>query len=284
MDESTNSAGESPPGNDTKPDAGESKQPGKNSQLEQIAELLAPPKPDDKKVDGEGGSEKPGESDKGKPKTINDFAEMHGVDVKDLYAMQFNFGDGEGESKTLSELKDIAGNANQFAVDQLRFEEQKTKRETEFVRAQSELQDLVNMLPKKAVTPELLQVIANKRAGIVERENGLTLSAIPEWNDDDRQKKDRNEMREHLSTYGFAPGYLDSVTDHKTLKYIRDNMQRQQRIDRVLEQVKQVNKPGHKPSSKPSPGKKAPARTGGKIRQVEAQTAAVAELLKTGTK
>lgn len=277
MPESTNSASESEQSNN---ESGESQE--NKSQLEQVAELLQEPEPDAKANGaGDGESEKPGESqEKGKPETINEFAEMHGVDVKDLYAMKFNFGEGDGESRTLSELKDIASNANQFEVDRLTFEETKTKRETDFVRANAELQDLVNMLPKNAVTPELLQVIANKRAAAVEREHGLTLTAIPEWNDSDKEATERTSMREHLSAYGFAPGYLDSIADHKTLKYIRDNMQRQQRIERVLAQVKQVNKPGHKPSGKPSPGAKPNARAGGeRTRTVEQQTAAVAELL-----
>ena len=290
MPDSTNSASESEQSNNETD--GESRQAtdgdsrqGQTSQIEEIAALLQPPTKDadaDADADDKGKSEKLGESqEQGIPKTINALAERLGVDVKDLFDIEFALGNqagGDGESRTLGQLKDLAVEHDSLEVDRLRFEETKTKREAEFVRANAELQDLVNMLPKNAVSPELLQVVANKRAAIVEREKGLTLTAIPEWNDSDTETTDRTAMREHLGGYGFSQGYLESVTDHKTLKYIRDNMQRQQRIERVLAQVKQVNKPGHKPSAKATPPAKRPARAG-KQRTVEQQTAEVAKLL-----
>lgn len=277
MPDSENSASES---NASESNDGESRQSAA-TQIEEIAALLAEPEPGAKASDDDGDSEKASESGTEPPKTINEFAERHKVDVKDLYKLQFNFGD-DGESKTLGEMKDIAANAGQLEVDRLTFEETKATKETAFVRANAELQELIGMLPKSAVTPQLLKVIAEKRAGIVEREKGLTLDHIPEWKDSDRETTDRTKMREHLAAYGFGANYLDSVNDHKTLKYIRDNMNRQARIDRVLAQVKQVSKPGHKPSAKP--GKPAaPARAGQKVRTVDSQVSQVAELLRNAS-
>lgn len=282
MQESTNSQSESLPSES--PDGGESRE-ASASQIEEIAALLREPNPAteaEASSEGEANSEKPGESqDGGKPKTINDLAKQLGVDVKELYSLEFKMAE-TGESRTLGQLKDIAAETDSFEVKRLEFEESKTKRETEFVRAQAELSELINMLPKNAVTPQLLEVLGKKRAQVVERESRLTLTAIPEWNDSDTEQTERKSMREHLSAYGFGESYLDSVSDHKTLKYIRDNMQRQQRIERVLSQVKQVTKPGHKPSAKSSTptGRKTPSRRG--PRNQTQQVQAVAKLL-TGT-
>lgn len=281
--------------------SGESRKPAK-SQLEQISDVLrgddtdqgdqesrdggeSRNQDDQDNQGGESDSGKPGESQaKGKPKTVNDLAERLGVTVKDLYDVKFNLGNqagGDGESRTLGELKDLASEYGQFEVDRMQFEESKTKRENEFIKAQSEMSELLSMLPKNAIKPELLQAVADKRAAILSREKGLTLKAIPEWSDEDTETADRTAMQQHLSDYGYSKSYLDSVTDHKTLKYIRDNMQRQKRIERALAQVKQVSKPGHRPSGKPNSRKP----DGGNVRadnprQVRNQVAAISDLLK----
>jgi len=158
MQESPTLPGESQAKSDNQP--GESQQP-KQSQLDQVAALLRGDDPADNAGESQE-SEKPGESQKSAtPKTINELAERLGVDIKDLYAVEFKMGE-TGESRTLGQLKDLAASQDQFAVDQLTFEETKTKREAEFLRAQAELQELIAMLPKNAIKPELLQAIAKK--------------------------------------------------------------------------------------------------------------------------
>lgn len=296
MQESANLAGES----QASEAGGESRKPAKSA-IEQIGELLRGDDPgqgdqgdqgsgesrnqgDQGDQGGESDDGKPGESQaKGKPKTVNELAERLGVTVKDLYEIKFPLGNqagGDGESRTLGELKDMASQHGQFEVDRMQFEESKTKRENEFMRAQAEMSELLSMLPKNAIKPELLQAVANKRTALLKREKARTLEVIPEWSDEETETAERGEMQEHLSAYGYSRSYLDSVTDHRTLKYIRDNMQRQKRIERALAQVKQVSKPGHRPSNKPTPPGRGSNLRSDNPRQVRNQVAAISDLLK----
>lgn len=270
MPDSTNSNSES----QTSDNSGESRKPAQ-SQLEQVAALLR----DDDDQGGESKDGKQGESHKKgePPKTLNDVAERLGLEVKDLFGIEFNLG-GDGESLTLGKLKDLATDHGQFEVDRLQFEETKTAREAEFLKAQTELAEVIALLPKNAIKPELIQMLANRREQTLTREKGMTLKAIPDWKDTAREGTDRTAMQAHLAEYGYAPGYLETITDHRTLKYIRDNMQRQERITRVLAQVKQIKKPAHKPSGAPT-GSPQVGRSRVKVSKVETQAAAVAELL-----
>lgn len=261
------------------------------SELSQIAKLLAgddgdqddqaaeSASQDDQAADVEDSEPKPETAPKGKPKNLNELAETLGVKVADLYALEIP-SSGDGESRTLGELKDAIADRDIFEVDRLAWEETRQAKESEFLRSAQELNDLVAMLPRSAISKELIQAVQDKRAQTLAREERLTLAAIPDWNDQDVEKKDRDAMREHLSAYGFPSNYVDTLVDSRTLKYIRDSMQRQQRIERALDQVRTVRKPGHKPSAPASKPAK-PTRTRGG-RRVNNQVDEVARLLETG--
>lgn len=280
-----------PPETDSKlPPDGEGHQgePSK-SQLDEIADLLAGKSGDGdgdgddgeghQNLDGDGdGDGKPGESQKkGKPKTLKDLAERTGLDVKDLYGIEFELGSGESRTRTIGELKDALTEQDTFEVERLTFAEDKTKTEAGFLKAQSELQSLIELLPKNAIKPELINAIKDQRELVTKRERSQTLTAIPEWSDEDVEKTDRDEMREHLGEYGYAANHLDFVVDHRMLKYIRDNMQRTKRIRAALEKVKRVPTKDQRPSGRTSKKKTAARRS--KPNTQANQVAAVAELL-----
>lgn len=64
-------------------------------------------------------------------------------------------------------------------------------------------------------------------------------------------------MAEHLKQYGYPVNHLERIADHRQLKYIRDNWQREQRIRQALAKVK-AGKPAPTPQSKPA--SKAPSK------------------------
>lgn len=253
--------------------------------LDQVAALLAGEEPEDNLEETSQGSESSPETDaKGKPKTLADLAETLGLEVKDLYeiAVPFDTGNNEAETRTLGEIKDAISDRDSFEVDRLTWEEDRQKAEAKILRSNQELQELVSMLPRSALSQDLLEKVARKRARLMETEEKLTRDAIPTWVDDQVETRDREAMSEHLADYGFPANYLDQVIDHRTLKYIRDNMLRQKRIERALEQVKTVKRPGHSPSKPTEKTQtKRPVSRGPKSR-VRNQVDQVAELLKTG--
>lgn len=250
-------------------------------QIDEVAALLRGDEPEESGESENSEASSETNKSKGKPKNLDGLAETLGVEVADLYKIEIPFADGDNvEMKTLGELKDSVAEQSTFEVDRLAWEEQRTERENQVVKSMQEVAEIVNMLPKSAISEQLLEAVARKRANLVESEGRMTKQVIPEWSSEDVETADRQAMREHMSEYGFAENYLDSVVDHRTLRFIRESMLRQQRIERALAQVKTVRKPGHKPSGKPT-GKPAPAKRGSTSR-ARSQVSQVAELLNTG--
>lgn len=265
-------------------------------QIDQVAALLRGEEPDqddqdkdaraadqdNQETDSDSDASSETDKSKGKPKNLEALAETLGLEAKDLYAMEIPFSVGDDvETKTLGEIKDQLAEVENFEVDRLAWEEQKTQRENDLVKSTQELQEIISLLPKSAISDQLVERVARRRAEIQTTEARLTKQVIPEWSSEDVETKDRTAMREHLSEYGFPENYLDSLIDHRTLRYIRESMLRQQRIERALEQVKTVRKPGHKPSGKPSekPRGKPDGRPASRVRS---QVQQVADLLKAG--
>lgn len=216
------------------------------------------------------------------PDTLDGLAERLGVEVGELYKVKVKLSDGqEAREVTLGELKDAMTESSSFEVDKLTWEEERTKREHELIKTQQTIADIVGMLPKAALTDELKSALARRRASMIEREKELTRSAIPDWADDEVEARDREAMGKHLEEYGFSPGYVDSIHDHKTLRYIRESMRREARINAALEQVRTARKPGHKSSATPTPGQgqRTPPRRRGVTRSRTSQVEQVVELL-----
>lgn len=193
---------------------------------------------------------------KGKPKGLKDLAERLELKPEDLYALEIPTADGK--TKTLGQLKDAAAKEGDLSVRELAFEESRSRQEGELLRAQSELRELVAALPKTAVKPEVLETIRQKHEAVLKRERARTLEVIPEWQDEAKRTEEIAGIVEHLKGYGFPANYLQSVFDHRTLKYIRENWQREQRIRKALEQVEAM-KPKTPAKSKPHGAAPKPA-------------------------
>lgn len=271
------------------PGDGEDQSPkSRTDTVDEIAALLKGDDPnadkDKPKGDDQDGDKAPGEDQKeAKLETFDDVAAKLGVDASDLYKLAITQpGDGE-DRVTIGELADIAKNKGQLELDRLEFDESKSKREADLMRAQQEINEIVSLLPKSAISKDLLTTIGKKMAQQQDRERGLTLSTIPEWKNEQLEADDRKAITEHLSTYGYADNYLEQVHDHRALKYYRDNMQRERNMTRALEAIKRKRAEGHKPGSQQKPGKKPGEQKGRQtVTQTRgAQVEAVAELLRT---
>lgn len=270
--------GERPAGEDSPPSA---------SQLDEVAKLLAgdddageaekptddaDAKPEDDSEDA--GAEKP--DNDGPPKTLDDLAEKLGVKAADLYDIEVGLpGDGD-KTITLGKLKDGFIAADALEVERLTFEETRTEKEAALMRGTQELTEIVAMLPRSALTDDLLQAVANRRAEITRREEKLTLDAIPEWSDEDVETRERQEIGEFMGKYGFPKNYVSQLVDHRTIRLVRDAMLREQRIRKALEQVTTVRKPGHPSKPPPSKPKRQSKR---RTRRVTDEVAQVKELL-----
>jgi hypothetical protein len=193
-----------------------------------------------------------------KPTSLKALAETLEMEDKDLYDIEVPM--ANGESRTLGELKDLVAKQDDLDLRELQFEENRHESESALIKAKQEVQALIADLPENALRPEKLEAFRKKRDLQIAEERRMTLEVIPEWKDENTRLSEIKGIVEHLNGYGFPETYLGAVVDHKTLKYIRENWQREQRIRRALEQVKK-GAPSPTRTSKPA---KAP-RKGGSV-------------------
>jgi hypothetical protein len=205
---------------------------------------------------------------KSKPKDLKTLAETLGVEVKDLYDIAIPSGrDGE-EPTTLGKLKDHFAEREDFTVRSLAFDEEKRRKEADFLRAEQELQVLLSALPKDAIKPETLKAAREKQANHMKAERARALDTIPEWKDEKVREADLTEIVEHLSSYGLSAAYLASVYDHRTMKLLRDFTKQTRRLKAALELASErtPKTQGKSKSGQPS-GKPVPAKPRGRVEQ-----------------
>jgi hypothetical protein len=238
--------------------------PASNDLTKQALDILM-----GKSADASGdGDEEPKKPDgkKGTPKTFTEAAERLGIKPEEFYKLTVAMGGDEEESFTVGALKDAMKERTDFKLEQLRFGEHKAEQEGELMRSRNELSELLSLLPKEAIKPEVINKIREKHETALKLERERTMNVIPEWKDEGKRTADIAGMREHLSKAGFPANYLNNVSDHKTMRYIRENMLREQRIAQALALVKPKQQKGQAPSPRGSSMKSpnAPANQQGR--------------------
>jgi hypothetical protein len=220
--------------------------------IEHLGEMLQETEPQDAGAsdDSEGGSQETTVT------KFNDLAGQLGMELDDLYKLEIAQAE-DGTPVTIENLKDYHAKQADVSMREIEFEERKTQQESELLQAQNELRELMAALPEQAVKPEVLAKVRAKHDAQMLLEQQRTLEVIPEWNDDKTRTAEIAGISEHLQQYGFPVDHLERVADHRQIKYIRDNWQREQRIRKALAAVK-VGKPN--PTSKSKPARKAPLK------------------------
>lgn len=206
------------------------------------------------------------------PMTLEQMADGLSLDVETLYKTAIPLGDDK--SMTLGELKHIAQKDNDITVRELQLEEDHSKRTGELLRAQGELKELIAALPDKALSKEAREKAAAVYDAKVAAERKLTAEAIPEWADETARIEDLSAMVEHLAEYGFPASYLASVVDHRSIRYIRENMRRETRIRAALAKVEEVPPDATGTQSRIAPSKPPAGRPSRSGRVTNAQKAA----------
>lgn len=170
------------------------------------------------------------------------------------------------EALTIGELKDKISDLTDLELRQVQFDERRIKQEGELIKSQTELRGLLEVLPKDAIKPEVLQKLRERQAETTRQQRQLTLEHIPEWRDEKKRTAEIEGIVEMLSDYGFDESFLQSVVDHRAMKFIRDNFLIRSRIRKSLEEVRDPKKLGKQPSGKSNksaskPIDKSPRRT-----------------------
>ena len=174
------------------------------------------------------------------PKTLQELAELTGIKVKDLYAIEIPAAEDGGESQTFGALKDLAAGESDYAGRELALEERRVQFGNDQAKARQELELVLKSLPEGAIKPEVLAVARKEREVMLDREAVRVLDVIPEWSDGEVQRADLAEIGDHMEQYGFDKGHIDQIVDHRMLRYMRDNLRRMKLVEKAMAGVKPV--------------------------------------------
>lgn len=183
--------------------------------------------------------------------SIERLMKRHGLTAEQAYAIKVPMPNGE-EALSIGEIKDRVGELVDFESRVTTFEERRIKSEGMLLQAQSELRDILEMLPKDALKPEVREKLRARQQATTAREKQLTLEHIPEWHDSKRRTADLEGMATMMERdYGFHPEFLATVSDHRAMKFIRDTYLIRSRIQKSLDAVRDpTGKKGQRPSAK----------------------------------
>lgn len=222
------------------------------SDLESLGNALA----EDEQPSGDDQGETSGSDEQSQPTRFNDLAGATDLELDALYKLTVSL-DDDSEPVSIEQLKDSYKERNDFELERIRIEEQQAEDTKKLLRERSELQELLAALPANAVKPETLEKLRGQMEQRQTEERRQTLEVIPDWKDDEKRDRDIQAMTEHLQDYGFPPGQLGQMVDHRWLRYIRESMLRERRIKAALAKVKKASPGKAKSAAEPN---KAPRK------------------------
>lgn len=189
-------------------------------------------------------------------------AEMLANDPKQFYGLEIPGLEGV----TFGDAKDLAQKGTDLDMQKARQESESIDRENGILAKAREAQDMYNLLPAELKTPEVTQRFEQIKLQEIQRENQLTLTAIPEWSDPLKATADREGMAELMQNYGFTGGEVGNLFDHRQLKLVRDYMVLKQMVSGIpSKEVKKPTKQIRSRRQQPKTHKQAGATDAGEI-------------------
>lgn len=219
-----------------------------------LAELFASGEDGSEEFDDEGN---PIAEDPSKPpETLEALSKRLGFKPEQIYNVKIPLADG-AEPLTLGQLKDRVGELVDLETRETQFEQRRMQVEGELLRSQTEIRELIGMIPKEHIKPEIINKIRQRHDANMAFERRMTLEHIPEWRDEKRAGEDLQGMIDFTKRWGFDETFMATVHDHRAVKFIRDMYLRDKRIQAALAKVTTPDSKGQRGSAKT---KKAAAR------------------------
>lgn len=226
-----------------------------------LAELFA--SEDDEEIDNDGN---PVVEDPSKPpETLEALSKRLGFKPEQIYDVKIPLANG-AEPLTLGQLKDRVGELVDLETRETQFEQRRMQVEGELLRSQTEIREIVGMIPKENINPAIVEKIRKRHEAHMAFERRMTLEHIPEWRDEKRAGEDLQGMIDFTKRWGFDETFMATVHDHRAIKFIRDMYLRDKRIQAALAKVTTPESKGQRSSAKT---KKAAARPVQQSRQRE---------------
>lgn len=187
-----------------------------------------------------------------------------GLTPEQAYAIRVPMPDG-AESLTIGELKDKVKDVVNLETRETQFDQRRSRQEGDLLRAQTEMRSLLAMLPKDAISPEMVERVRKQHDAKMGQERRLTLQVIPEWDDESTRETEIQSMSDFLQEHGFDDSFIATIVDHRALRFIRTMWQRDARIKKALANVKDTKRTGaplgQRTSGKPSRAAAKPGNT-----------------------
>jgi hypothetical protein len=183
------------------------------------------------------------------PETLEALSKRLGFKPEQIYNVKIPLADG-AEPLTIGQLKDRIGEVVDLETRETQFEAHRMEREGELLRSQTEIRDILAMIPKEHINPEVVNKIRKRHEANMAFERRMTLQTIPEWRDEKRAGEDLQGMIDFTKRWGFDETFLASVHDHRAVKFIRDMYLRDRRIQAALSKVTTPDSKGQRASAK----------------------------------
>jgi hypothetical protein len=201
--------------------------------------------------DGDGSDDSDGaiEDPSKPPDSLEALSKRLGFKPEQIYDVKIPLKDG-AEPLTIGQLKDRVGELVDLETRELQFDQRRIRSEGEMLRAQAEVREMLAMVPKEHIRPEVVDKIRKRHEANMQRERQATLEHIPAWHDEKTRGEDIQGMIDLLGNYGFDETFITTVSDHRAIKFIRDMYLRDKRIKQALAKVTTPDSKGQRGSAK----------------------------------
>ena len=171
------------------------------------------------------------------------------LDLKTLYKAKVHVDhDGESIAVTVGELKDMYSDLIAVKTKASETETARDEFGREQLLARQEFDAMVAMLPPEARSPEFLAATQQRIQQHNRAETVKLLKIVPEWSDPQQVADDQRLINKHASRYGFSAAEISLISDHRMLKYLRDNARAEMRLANV--ELKQAEPKAMAPTQK----------------------------------
>lgn len=183
------------------------------------------------------------------PDTLDVLSKRLGFKPEQIYNVKIPLADG-AEPLTIGQLKDRVGELVDLETRETQFESRRMQVEGELLRSQTEIRELLGMIPKEHINPAIVEKIRKRHETNMAFERKMTLEHIPEWRDEKRAGEDLQGMIDFTKRWGFDETFIATVHDHRAIKFIRDMYLRDKRIQAALAKVTTPDSKGQRGSAK----------------------------------
>jgi len=174
-----------------------------------------------------------------KPRAIGEFAEELELDPKEIYGLLVPGSDDDGaEPISIGQMKDKLAEVRALQSKADDFEDSRSTAMNEIFVARQQIDNVLQRIKEAIPADKFARIFSEVSENEQQQLNTARRQVrefFPEWNDAAVMARDREELTEHLGTYGFSSVEVDTLRDARLIKYAVDAMRLVKRYRRIKE-------------------------------------------------